>query len=384
MRLLNVDSLDLEEFYSEPPKYATLSHTWGAPKDEVSFRALQDVAPKIRELIGIGLGKGQVDGASKIAGCCIQAKKAEFNIMYVWIDTCCIDKTSSAEETESINSMFNWYAGSDVCFVHLADVNATLSDNDIHDQVQHSKWFLRGWTLQELLAPRKLMFFNRNWCAIGDHRTLAQDIHIATKISGEHMANFSTASVATKMSWASRRRTSRIEDRAYSLLGIFGLSMYTQYGERDKAFQRLQRTLIENSRDESIFAWTSAEPSSGLLAPSPDCFLSSADIISSYKKNKPRPPHRIVMNTLELWVPAGYFEQDASILSLKMKRKKNLDVTLNCWRPTSSGMRAIKILFGKDNGNWRRINCKELDYSDSVPGPNLWYRNPSKALYLDL
>ena len=383
MRLLNVDSLELEDFYSQPPKYATLSHTWGAQKDEVSVQTLQVVAPEVRKLFSTGLGSGPVNGISKIAGCCIQAKKVEPQLQYVWIDTCCIDKTSATEETESINSMFDWYAESEVCFVHLADVTATRRDNDVHGQIQRSRWFLRGWTLQELLAPRKLLFYNRDWSAIGDSRDLTQDIFAATKISSEHLDNFQAASVATKMSWASRRQTSRVEDRAYSLLGVFGVSMYIQYGERDRAFQRLQRVILENSADESVFAWTSEQLSSGLLAPNPDCFLNSADIISNSKRNKSRAAHRIVFNSVEFWIPANIIDQPLC-LGMRSKLKKNMDVTLNCWRPIGGGMKAITIVFRKEDGHWRRVNCRRLDYRDSVPGKNYLLGTKEVPVNLDL
>jgi len=386
MRLLNVDTLKVEEFLGNPPGYATLSHQWGAVSEEIHLQSLGSSAQKIQDNIKQGVRSGHIDGISKIAGCCIQAKKPDINLKYIWVDTCCIDKTSSTELTEAINSMFNLYAESTICFAHLADVSSTPSDREFHAEVQRSRWFARGWTLQELLAPRKLKFFNRHWVAIGDKDSLVNDIQLATNISREHLENFQAASVATKMSWASERQTTRVEDRAYSLLGIFGVSMYLQYGERDKAFHRLQRAIIESSQDESIFAWTSVQESSGMLASKPDCFQNSRDIISDYKKNKPRPSHQIMHNTLEFHVPVlnNFFNNDPIAKSVQASFKKNLHITLNCWKRTSDGMRAIEVILRKEGNHWRRVNCRELGLSKKVPSNTFMFQNKTTAFALDL
>ncbi|KAL8725864.1 MAG: hypothetical protein Q9166_007085 [cf. Caloplaca sp. 2 TL-2023] len=365
MRLLNVKTFELEEFHADIPPYATLSHQWGSISEEVRFESLQAAAPEIHSFVQNGIATDQVNGISKIAGCCRQAKKDK--VAYVWVDTCCIDKKSSTELSEAINSMFNWYAESKVCFAYLVDVTSTPDSSNFHDQVQRSRWFTRGWTLQELLAPSEVIFCNRDWITIGNKRDLKKDIQIATNIAADYLEDFRKASVATKMSWASMRQTSRVEDRAYSLFGIFGVSMYLEYGERDKAFQRLQLLLVEKAGDESIFAWTSQQDFSGLLAPSPECFQHSADIISNYKGNRPRKPSRVVQNTLQFYVPKPWLKQDAMAIALYNKFKKNLGVTMNCWRLTSSGMQAIKIVFRKNNGNWQRVNCRKLDLASKVP-----------------
>ena len=368
MRLLNVKTVELKEFHAAVPPYATLSHTWG--DKEVAFESLQAAAPNIRRLVNSGVVTGQINGISKIAGCCLQA--IDYKLPYIWVDTCCIDKKSSTELSEAINSMFNWYAESAICFAHLADVTSTTpTKTALHDQVRCSRWFTRGWTLQELLAPKKVVFYDRDWIAIGNKGSLRDDILAATKISAEHIDHFRKASVATKMSWASTRQTSRVEDRAYSLFGIFDVSMYLQYGERDKAFQRLQLLLVEKSGDESIFAWTSQQDSSGLLAPSLECFQHSADIVSNHKGNRPRKPPQIVQDTLQFYVPKPWLKQDQMAIALYNKFKKNLEVTMNCWRPTPSGMQAIKIVFKKNSGNWQRVNCRKLDLATSVPKDKL-------------
>ncbi|KAI4183074.1 MAG: hypothetical protein L6R41_005617 [Letrouitia leprolyta] len=369
MHLLNVKTLKLEQKNANIPPYAILSHQWSTnAEDEVNFDSLETAVTQIRKHIHRGSTEGQVNGVAKIAGCCLTAADDPFNLSHIWVDTCCIDKKSSTELSEAINSMYNYYHESKICFAYLADVTATSDESAFHDQVRGSRWFTRGWTLQELLAPDKIIFFNRDWVRIGDKHTLKTDIRAATMIAAEHLDNFHSASVATKLSWASKRQTTRIEDRAYSLLGIFGVSMYLQYGEREKAFRRFQVILIETIGDESIFAWTSPQENSGILALEPDFFQYSADIISDHKNNEPRKAPRVVQNTLEFHVPKSMFLQDSSLFfALHKKLSKELGVTMNCWRRTASGMRAIKIVFKKINGNWRRVNCGEFDLVRHVP-----------------
>ncbi|KAL8787367.1 MAG: hypothetical protein Q9213_002250 [Squamulea squamosa] len=367
MHLINVKGLKLKEFRANVPRYAVLSHVWGSIEDEVSFETLQAAAP-IHNPAGSDVMSAHSYGMSKIIGCRSNAMKDPYKLDYIWVDTCCIDKKSSTELSEAINSMFDWYAEAAVCFTYLFDVTSTTENSNFHDQVRRSKWFTRGWTLQELLAPAKVVFFNQNWVKIGDKSDLKNDIQAATKIAANHLDNFRTASVATKMSWASMRQTTRVEDRAYSLFGIFDVSMHLAYGEREKAFKRLQLLLIEKINDESIFAWTSPQDLSGVLAPSPECFRDSADIISNHKGNQPRKPSRVVNNTLQFWVPKPWLKQDALAIALYNKFKKNLEVVMNCWRPTPGGMQAVKIGFKKVNSsNWQRVNCRKLDLASRVP-----------------
>ncbi|KAH8902532.1 HET-domain-containing protein, partial [Coniochaeta sp. PMI_546] len=235
MRLLNVKTRKLEEFFDEfIPRYAILSHTWGA--DEVLYSHVQE--------------GGYKGGSAKVDGCCAQAAKDGLD--YVWIDTCCIDKSSSAELSEAINSMFAWYRGSVVCYVYLVDLTSAFAK---------SRWFTRGWTLQELLAPDNVVFFSASWSPIG--RKLSKPrIRVLTTITGipdsclsASSKAFGEASVAQKMSWAAGRKTTRREDRAYSLLGIFGVNMAMLYGEGDNAFVRLQEEILRLSDDHSLLAW---------------------------------------------------------------------------------------------------------------------------------
>ncbi|KAL8833671.1 MAG: hypothetical protein Q9176_007872 [Flavoplaca citrina] len=130
---------------------------------------------------------------------------------------------------------------------------------------QESAWFERGWTLQELLAPRSMEFYDGDWNFMGTKKNLADLLHERTGIAEEYLtgaSNFKAASVATKLSWMAGRTTTAVEDIAYSMLGLLNISMDIRYGEGVKAFMRLQTTLMESSTDESLFAWTT--PTNGL------------------------------------------------------------------------------------------------------------------------
>jgi hypothetical protein len=177
-----------------------------------------------------------------------------------WIDSCCIDKTSSAELSEAINSMFRWYQNAQVCYAYLSDVPA-IEDLDHYrkdSEFRRSKWFTRGWTLQELLAPEIVVFYNHDWVEIGTKALMSGVIRSITNIDRGFLmgeSEIKPACVAQKMSWASRRKTTRLEDTAYCLMGLFDVNMPLLYGEGEKAFYRLQLEIIKNSSDESIFAW---------------------------------------------------------------------------------------------------------------------------------
>ena len=237
MRLLNVSTFKLEEFYNNIPEYVILSHTWG--EGEVLYQNLNESGRMMK-------------GWSKIENCC--SKAAEDGWEYVWIDTCCIDKTSSTELSEAINSMYTWYEKSSICYVYLSDVR--LQSANSKDQFRNSRWFTRGWTLQELIAPKYLIFFDDVWTEIGTKDSLSHEIERITKIPEVNLINsIDGCCIAEKMSWAAYRTTSRIEDTAYCLMGLFGINMPLLYGEGVKSFIRLQHELIRSSDDDSLFAW---------------------------------------------------------------------------------------------------------------------------------
>jgi len=262
MRLINTTTLKLEEFQSQIPVYAILSHTWG--EDEVSFVDWQN---------NLATTKAKA-GFHKIERSCQQARADGYD--YLWCDTNCIDKRSSSELSEAINSMFNWYKNSAVCYAHLSDV----SPGDL-SSFSTSRWFTRGWTLQELLAPSEVIFFDKEWSNFGTRSSLSQEIFNITKIEETDMrSGIHKASISKRMSWVSHRQTSRPEDIAYCMLGIFDINMPLLYGEGEKAFIRLQEEIIRFSNDQSIFCWhwsTEHVPSdwSSILSPSPKTFENS-------------------------------------------------------------------------------------------------------------
>ncbi|KAK1830421.1 HET-domain-containing protein [Podospora conica] len=268
MRLINTDTGVFEEFIGRNiPKYAILSHTW--EEEEVSFSDMQKE--------GYQRKKGYV----KIYMTCKLARDA--GIQYAWVDTCCIDKSSSAELSEAINSMYRWYQRSVICYAYLSD----LSPSDSLDAALPScRWFTRGWTLQELIAPSEMRFFDSSWVDRGSKETLCIKLSEITGINVQvlrHEVPLASIAVAQRMAWAAKRETTRIEDRSYSLLGLFGVNMSMLYGEEEGAFRRLQEEIIKSTLDMSIFAWKMPEDTkppdysgtpyvSGLLAYSPDDF----------------------------------------------------------------------------------------------------------------
>ncbi|KAL7943509.1 ankyrin repeat-containing domain protein [Trichoderma barbatum] len=265
MRLLHTKELDtggfeLKEFGEHNvPLYAILSHTWG--EEEVTF---QDMT----------LGRfANKKGYDKIRGCCSLARANGYD--YAWVDTCCIDKTSSSELSEAINSMYQWYVEADVCYGFLADVPSKVAFSE-------SRWFTRGWTLQELIAPETMIFLDDEWNELGTRESLKQEIFKRTGIPISVLSGSSleSVSIAQKMSWAASRNTSRSEDRAYCLMGIFGINMPLLYGEGERAFMRLQEEIMKVTDDDSIFAWRSKHQNHGsLLATSPDAFEQSGNIV---------------------------------------------------------------------------------------------------------
>lgn len=297
MRLLNTSTLEVVEFVGDrsTPAYAILSHTWG--DDEVTFDDLKNNrSAAVRK-----------KGYQKILEACKQARlpipkqaqlpahsvkrhpyDTENGLEWIWIDTCCIDKSSSVELSEAINSMFKWYRDAAICFAYLSDVH----DGDDADQFSQSRWFTRGWTLQELLAPRRILFFfTSSWKIIGTKTSLAKHIIDATGIGKAYLFGHESASVAHKMSWTSKRETTRVEDFVYCLLGVFDVNMPLQYGEgRYGAFRRLQEEIMKSTNDQSIFAWgwanSLAPKYSGVygrktryLAPWADAFASAGEIV---------------------------------------------------------------------------------------------------------
>ncbi|KAI1747519.1 heterokaryon incompatibility protein-domain-containing protein [Xylaria castorea] len=289
MRLIQCHTLQLQEFFgSQAPPYAILSHTWQG--EEVTFAEFSRGAPT-------GTG-ADTEGWKKITQTCKLAIAQGYE--YVWIDACCIDKSSSAELTEAINSMYAWYADSGICFAYLSDFDSSRSgSSNTSKQFSLSRWFFRGWTLQELIAPERLEFYDSSWTLYGSKASLCADIAYMTGIDENVLCAAGPAlrdllaliPVCQKMSWAAGRVTQRPEDIAYSLLGIFGVHMPLIYGEGTNSFVRLQKEIIESTNDLTLLAWKAPErvfpvhvpPSEyfSVLAPSPEYFAESKDIVLS-------------------------------------------------------------------------------------------------------
>lgn len=306
MLLLHTTRLELEDFIGDDiPKYAILSHTWG--DGEVLFRHVWEKT----------FPSDDSAGSSKIRNACAQAVKDGWE--YIWVDTCCINKESSAELSEAINSMYKWYEASEVCYAYLSDVSPSAK------KLKESRWFTRGWTLQELLAPTLVKFYDQDWHYVASkdlrnddfvsdvfhlhmdidvrHRSplvsnalaFLNEIAEVTSIDISHLLTMKIASIAQKMSWLARRQTKRGEDIAYCMLGLFDVNMPLLYGEgKTKAFFRLQSEILKISNDDSIFAWNNPDLwCSGLLADSPRDFIGCEHIMFekwARRSERRRPP----------------------------------------------------------------------------------------------
>lgn len=401
MRLLDTTTfelrLDSQEFF-QAAGYAILSHRWvGA---EVTFDEIAQHAPTLRDAGGQRMKSPQLD---KIRGACEVARRQGFR--WMWIDNCCINKSSATEEAESINSMFKWYRGARVCITYLSDVRRSgvssdppgyetvtepsaseghfSSEKQAQDRIfqrfdrdEPSEWFYRGWTLQELLAPRDMDFYDADWRFIGTKASLAAQICHITGIEADYLTgarHFRKACIATKMSWAAGRTTTRVEDIAYSLFGLFNITMTPQYGEGPRAFMRLQQELLSTTEDESLFAWRMPSPSAGdrydtaqqsaettwgpdewgLLAPTPDWFAGCGNVTIERGPMIQRPARAFHMGRQGIVIPNMPSEQFNKyklmlifsplltigaipvwiyvVRKLKKKAEGGVPFTLNCW-----------------------------------------------------
>jgi len=223
-------------------KYAILSHRW-----------LDEMEPTYGEIeAGTAVGPGY----DKLLKFCEKAR--QYGMEFAWADTCCIDKSSSTELDESIRSMFRWYSNSAICMVHLAQ-------SETIEHIIDDEWIKRGWTLQELLAPDEIKFFNKHWIPMSGDRNdksirrtkIMKTLSRATGIPHDDLCAFrpGTTKVDKRMTWAARRKTTRVEDVAYSLMGIFDVSLQIAYGEGgDRAFCKLIEAIMQTG-DASVLNW---------------------------------------------------------------------------------------------------------------------------------
>ena len=421
----NLSKITLREHFGKPPPYAILSHRWRQdPRTEVLFKDCQDI-----ENIATDPHITSKAGYKKVSGCCERALQDGYE--HVWIDTACIDKSSSAELSEAINSMYSWYEMSHVCYAYLEDVssdrsgvegpilgqefrdrnlatsltirvlieayleavssdrsvlgidkqlsissesrywtirrltetylNGSSSDRSVFafeqefrqsswfrngqtlqsmvaDHLYHfssdrsvfarlalvrqfrdSAWFKRGWTLQELIAPSEVVFFDWEWNEMGNKAELASIISGITKVDKVFLTygfNVRKASIAEKMSWAANRETTREEDRAYSLMGLFLVNMPTLYGEGSRAFKRLQEEIIRTDNDHSILAWRGLSIATSVLAVSPDQFANTPvcwpvkqeAFITAFKISNFKPQYSMTNLGLYIQLPLAQIE----------------------------------------------------------------------------
>jgi len=243
MRLLKCSNGNFsltKDLVRDLPRYAILSHTWGPDTEEVTFRDLVD-----------GTGKDKI-GYHKIRFCAEQARRD--HLEYIWVDTCCIDKSNNNDLSTAINSMFRWYQNATRCYVYLSDILVTSSEDSEQSGLawerafRGHKWFTRGWTLQELLAPASVEFFTPDGLRLGDKRSLEQQIHEITGIAVPALrgSDFSQFDAEERFKWAETRHTTLEEDWAYCLLGIFGIFMPLIYGEgKAHAIRRLKKEITD-------------------------------------------------------------------------------------------------------------------------------------------
>lgn len=321
---------------------------------------------------------------------------------------CCIDKTSTAELSEAINSMYRWYRKAKVCYVYLADVDydpaielwkdpkwvSTQDSASIPKDYSfaNSRWFTRGWTLQELLAPSDVQFYSRTSQLLGSKRNLCALLSLITNILEEALSRPDPLedsicfvpgrfSISTRMSWAARRQTTRIEDTAYCLLGLFDINMPLIYGEGEKAFRRLQEEIMKSSDDQSLFAW-------GPVSPVP-LLIGSYEHVKLLKRQGKSPPRSLFAKSpldfanSEFIVPHSRISQGHDFGMPPMMMSGGVRITLPVLSysdPTGklTGLQLAEAVHMDDIPVIAILDCYSLDNS-----PSFWDSPDNKRLFWD-
>lgn len=282
--------------------------------------------------------------------------------------------------------MFRWYARAVKCYAYLEDVDVkSLDPATFATKFRQSHWLSRGWTLQELIAPEVVEFYDRNWYAINAKTDMISVLEYVTRIPEAVLRNrhaLTRCSIAQRMSWAAMRQTTRIEDEAYCLLGIFDINLPLLYGEGRKAYQRLQEEIIRASAtvDHSILAWkipdawsiwsfdhfdeNSPVEASTLLAPSPWCFRDAQDIISW--ANPQAETFEITKTGLR--ITASMVDGLLDPVERKTPEKSDIEAVDGHWKN-----RNIEV-----GGHWIALNCRYLDKPDTMIAIGLLHRLPVK------
>lgn len=367
MRLLHTNTRHFHEYneHQNPTqRYAILSHRW-IDDEEVSYQEFllitagddlheNSIGPQRRSTLR---QKTDGSGFQKIDKACQRALQDGYE--FIWIDTCCIDKTSSAELSEAINSMWNWYYNSAICYAYLADVDNCEASGMLPNSQDfaHSQWFLRSWCLQELLAPKTVLFYDRDWILICEKVTASVRVSEITGIDRKVIADrrvINAHSINTKMTWAANRKATRIEDQAYSLLGLFRVNMSLLYGEGSNAFLRLQKEILAQSDDESIFVHSHKfDLHHSPMAMTPSDFVVEDEVLGRrelrcFEHTQLGSHPFTVTNKGIQWRAAfvrealklGYF-----VIALNCRYKlQHIPVLLSLWRPSG--------LFGENDSNY--------------------------------
>lgn len=357
------DSINFElvTINGQAPPFAILSHTWDSdPDNEFLFDDARN---------GTGQSK---PGYQKVKRFLAVVRERHPRLEYAWVDTCCIDKSSSAELSESINSMFRWYQDAQVCLVHLVGFEGRfcrLPMDGIKTQLNKCRWFRRGWTLQELLAPRDVVFYSEDWRYVGTRASLDDAISKITKIHPRALTGdvniMRSFNIAQRMSWAALRETTRPEDIAYCLLGIFDVNMPLVYGSGHKAFIQLQEEIIKESDDQTILCWKRSRWAAGeYSAPGLD----------------PDPPHtRFMFPTPLLAQSPRDFEDSSHYIPVRTGKA-------HPYQLTNAGLRIAGRLQERDDGTHRILlhcrseraalshQCLKLVLNKLGPGSNQFVR----------
>jgi hypothetical protein len=239
----------IEEVVEKYFRCVMLSHRWDAKES------------KLHEIQGKFVYKlHPVGGIVKLQSFCKIARDAGYR--WAWMDTCCIDQTNNVELQESINSMFVWYHHSALTIIYLPDVPPFSEPGALAKSV----WNTRGWTFQELMASRCILFYQSDWTLYLNDRSpnhkdsdnIIKELAEATGIDRETLVDFhpGTKNVRKTLQWASSRTTTRQEDIAYSLFGVFCVRPGVNYGEKKQsAIGRLLETIIAQSGDITALDW---------------------------------------------------------------------------------------------------------------------------------
>ena len=424
MRLLDTTTLQLREFiHSNLPAYAILSHTWG--DEEISYQEWCMFGDEWQDAAGIMHYSLTADfkqaarlrkekaGYKKIEAFCNLSRQDGYK--WAWVDTCCIDKSSSSELSEAINSMYLWYQKSSRCYVYMADVskgNITLPvriDDELtgglprlhsvvgqpsnanllkQSEFSTSRWFKRGWTLQELIAPAHVHFYDREWLNFGSRKNMAGAISQITGIPIEVISHGlywrDNYTVAERISWAADRITTREEDGSYCLLGLLDVHMPLLYGEGGtNAFKRLQEEIIKTTPDHSIFAWVLRGKRSlshdldgyfgPVLAASPQAF----SVLPKFVLNPPksnatstiRSESSYAVTNRGLYIELPIIEHDSFAHQCCFDHECSIAL-LDCWTEREGIFKRIGIHLSQDNPDLKwfdRCHCHTLvEIADEV------------------